>query len=242
MVAVVDAAADGQRLGEHALPHHVAGHLVLDAGPDLVAVQHADSGPRCLLFGQVQVNRPASPGRANQRCGGWALFCGPMSGAQSYFQIDRSAATHLVLRIEVAQRRPGAPSPGRTAGRPGSRRRTGAWGASVRSTCWMKYSPLKSRSTRVLLPASKILRQRGGELLVAHFAGHLLAGPQARQVERADHRVGAVEVDVVGVVLLALDQAVGVAVLRGSGTPGPCGSRGQCRLRKSPSADIWCSR
>ena len=41
VVALVDAAADGQGLGDHALPDHVAGHLVLDAGPDLVAVAHA---------------------------------------------------------------------------------------------------------------------------------------------------------------------------------------------------------
>ena len=78
----------------------------------------------------------------------------------------------------------------------------------------MKYSPFHSRSTLSLLPALEDLAARVGELGVAHLAGHLLARAQRGQVERADERVGAVEVDVVGVVLAAFDQAVVVAVLR----------------------------
>ncbi len=57
------------------------------------------------------------------------------------------------------------------------------------------------------------LAAAGGELGVAHFAGHFLGRPQRRQIQRADHGVGAVEVNIVGVVLAPLDQAVAIAIL-----------------------------
>ena len=55
-----------------------------------------------------------------------------------------------------------------------------------------------------------------GEGKIADLAGHLFRRAERGQIERADHRIRPVEIDVVGVVLLALDQPVGIAVLRES--------------------------
>ncbi len=41
VVALVDAPADSERLGNHAFTDHMAGHLILDARPDLILVANA---------------------------------------------------------------------------------------------------------------------------------------------------------------------------------------------------------
>ena len=65
------------------------------------------------------------------------------------------------------------------------------------------------------IPASRFvdLVAAFGQSGIAHFFGQLFAGPQSPQVEDSDHRIGAVEVDVVRVVLLSLDHTVIVRVL-----------------------------
>ncbi len=93
----------------------------------------------------------------------------------------------------------------------------------------------------LLAARDKDLATALGELLFAQLAGHLFGGPQGAQVQRADHRVGAVVVLVVGLVLPAFDQPVGIAVLsiRNSTALRMCG---QLRFRNASSAHSWCSR
>ena len=78
----------------------------------------------------------------------------------------------------------------------------------------MKYSPFQSRScVSCTAGLEDWLGSAAAKVVSPTSLGHLLAGPQGRQVERADERVRALVVDVVGVVLRVLDQPVGVGVL-----------------------------
>src|SRR5207249_4180981 len=76
--------------------------------------------------------------------------------------------------------------------------------------------------------AGEQVRAGGGELVVAEVPGHLLGGPQRGQVPDADLRVRAEVLDVHGVVLGALHDAVAVGV-PAAGDPGelqrPAGGR-----------------
>ena len=74
MVTLVDTAADGQGLGEHSFPGEMAGHLVLDAGPDLVAIEdRVVAQVLALRPGAGEQPRLAGPGEPSLRRVGLVL-------------------------------------------------------------------------------------------------------------------------------------------------------------------------
>ena len=148
-----------------------------------------------------------------------------MSGAQLYFQTEFEGLRHLLRRVDVAE--PKLMGPALAEELIGE---TALLVLVLRVLLEIDDldevlavpEPLDAELAAALEDPPAAL----GELGVAHLAGHLLARAQGGQVERADEGVRAFEVDVVGVVLAVLDQAVVVAVLgdrefQGLLDPGP---------------------
>ncbi len=211
VVALVDAAADGQGFADHPLPGHVPRDLVLDAGPDLVAVP-GRPGPQVPALGPRTGEQPRLAGERKPPFGLVGLVLRPHVGRPVVLPDRPEGGSRRLFRVQVPETDLVRP--------PLAEHMVGQaavavlpLGVLLQIDSLDEVLAVEHRVYRVVPPRLEDPAALRCERAISHFPGHLLGGAERSQVQRPHHGVGTVVVLVVRLVLATLDEAVSVGVL-----------------------------